>query len=112
MLQIAVHRDNHATFRLMKSRRERRRLAEIAPQPDHLQPLVGLHQVREQLETAVRGRIVDEQNLIRLLNRFEDGGQPVIQGKKRRLFVMNRYHDGKHGNSKITMVLDACDKSG
>ena len=72
------------------------RLSEIAAQPDHLQARIGLDQVGQQLEAAVGRRIVDEQDFVGAAQRFEDRGQPVVQGQNGRLFVVDRNDDGKH----------------
>ncbi len=64
VLQIAIHRDDDVALRFVESRGERRGLSEVAAQADYLEPSIGLHQIREQLETAIRGSVVHEQNLV------------------------------------------------
>ncbi len=95
VLKIAVERDDHLALRLVKSGGERRRLPEIPAQPDHFETRVGLDQVRQQIEAAVYGRVVDEDDLVRLVDSLEDRRQAVIQRKNRRLLIMNRNDDGK-----------------
>ena len=71
MLQVAVERDHHAALRLIEAGRERGRLAEVAPQTNHFEAMIGLHQVGQQVEAAIRGGVVDEDNLVGLLQALQ-----------------------------------------
>ena len=96
MLQVAVHGDLDIALGLMKARRKRRRLAEIAAQTDHLQVAIGLHQIGQQLEAAIRGCVIHEQNLVRPLQSLEDHRQPVVQRQDREFLVMDRDDNRQH----------------
>ena len=79
MLQIAVHGDDDVALGFVEAGRERGGLAEIAAQADHLQMAVGLHQVGQQLEAAVGGGVVHEENFVGPLQLFQHRRQPVVQ---------------------------------
>ena len=68
MLQIAIHGDDDVALSFVKAGRERGSLSEVAAQANHFQPLVGFHEVSQQLEAPVGRSVVHEQNLIRLLH--------------------------------------------
>ena len=96
MLQVAIHRDNHVALGLMEARRQRRRLSEIPPQPDHLQRPVRLHQIRQQFQAAVRRRIVHEHDLVRSVNSYKHRRQAVIERQDGRFFVMDGDDNRQH----------------
>ena len=83
-------------FGFVKARRERGGLAEVAAQPDHLQVRVGLHQVGQQLEAAVGGGIVHEEDFVGPLQRLQHRRQAVVERQDRVLLVVNRDHDRQH----------------
>ena len=89
MLQIAIHGDDHVALGFVKSRRKRRGLSEIAAQPNHLEAAVGLHQVGQQFEAAVGGRIVDEHDFVGLSELLQHRGQAIVQRQNRRLLVVD-----------------------
>ena len=96
VLQVAVHGDHHVAFGFVEPRREGRGLPEVAAQPDDLQVPVGLHQVRQQLETPIGGGVIHEQNLVRPLQDLEHAGEAVVEREEGMLLVVNRNHDGQH----------------
>src|ERR1700722_13555064 len=96
MLQIAIERNDNAPLSLLESRRQRRRLPEIPPQPDDLQPMIGLHQIRQQIKTLVRRSIVRKNNLVRLSQLLQHRRQPVIKRKNRRFLIVNRNNNRQH----------------
>ena len=65
VLQIAVRGDDEPSARVIEAGRERRGLAEIAPQPDHPQMRIAGLQLRQDLEALVRAPIVDDDELVR-----------------------------------------------
>ena len=81
MLQVAVHGNHDFALGFVEARRKRRGLPEVAPQPDHLQMAIGLHQVGQQLEAAVSRGIVYKYNLVGPPELFEHNGQAVVQRK-------------------------------
>jgi hypothetical protein len=96
VLQIAVHGDDDGALGFVETRRKRRRLAEVAAQPDHLQVTVGLHQVGQQLEAAVRRCIVHEQDFVRPLHLLEHRRETVVEREDRVLLVVDGYNNGQH----------------
>src|SRR5207237_6228553 len=56
VLQVAVHRDNHFAAREIKPRLERRRLAEISPQPHDVHAAVVLVDVGKRSEERRVGK--------------------------------------------------------
>jgi uncharacterized protein YciU (UPF0263 family) len=64
VLQVAIHGDDDVALGFVKTGGERGGLAEIAAQADDFQMAVGFDQVGQQLEAAIGGSIVDEQNLV------------------------------------------------
>ena len=65
VLEVAVDRDDDLALRLLEARLQRRRLAEVPPQPDDANAVVRGVQPGQRGERAVGGAVVDEDDLPR-----------------------------------------------
>ena len=95
VLEVGVHGDDPLASRHPKARREGRRLAEITPKANHLQPRVFLVIPLEQLEAAVAAPVVDDDHLIRPTIGFEGLGQPVVEFRDGFFLVEQGNDDGQ-----------------
>ena len=102
VLQVSVHGDDDVALRFVKACRERRGLAEIAPQANHFQARIGLYEIGQQLVTAVSRGIVDKENFVRPRQSEQHGRQPVVQRQNRAFFVMDGNNDREHGSVHYT----------
>ena len=93
MLQIAIHGDDDVAFGFVKAGRERRCLAEIAAQANHLEVPIGLHQIGEQLKASVGRRVVDEKNFVRALQLLQHRREAVVEREDGVLLIVNRNDD-------------------
>ena len=73
MLEVAIERDDNLTLSFVESGGQRGGLSEVAAETDDFQTVIGLDEVGEQIEAAISGSIIDEDDLVRLLHRLEHG---------------------------------------
>ena len=97
VLKVAVGGDDHASPRVVEAGGERRRLAEIAPEPDHAQPVVDRLQLPENLKALVGAAIVDHDDFVGASPRPERQGQLGVELQEARRLVANRDDDGQLG---------------
>ena len=95
VLQVAVGGDDDAAARVVKSRRESRRLAEIPAEADDRQVRIDCLQPRQGLEALVRAAIVDDDELVRPSPRAQRARQHAVQLVERRGFVPHRNDHGQ-----------------
>ncbi len=103
VLEIAVERNDDVALRFVEPGGQRRGLAEVAPQPDHLEARIGLDQIGQQIEAAVGGGVVDKNDFVGLAQALEHGRQPVVERQDGRFLIMDRDDDGEacHGAFRI-----------
>src|SRR6266566_4591874 len=89
------HRDNHFAAREIKPRLERRRLAEISPQPHDVHAAVVLVDVGKHFEGVVLAAIIHEHQLIGLADSVHHLGQPHVQRRDVFLLVKERNNNGE-----------------
>ena len=99
VLQIPIQRDDDAALGLIKARRQRRGLAKIPAQPDHLHAHVGLNQIGQQIEAAIGGGVVHKNHFIWFLQRLQHAREAVVERKDGGLLIMNWNNDGDHSRS-------------
>ncbi len=97
VLEVAVDRDDDVALRLLEARLQRRRLAEVPPQPDDAHVVVSRVQARERRERPVGRAVVDEDDLPRLLERLERRGELLVEQRDAALLVVHRDDHRDHG---------------
>ena len=97
ILEVGVDRDEDLAFGVCEPGRERCRLAEVPPQTDDPDVVVGVVQTGERRERAVGRAVVDEHHFPGLVQRLECGVELLIEERHRPLLVMNRDDDRDHG---------------
>src|SRR5207302_9279836 len=80
-----------------ESGHERRRLAEVAPQPDDLDVVGAGVESRQRGERAVGRAVVDEDRLPLAPERLESRAKLVVEERDAPLLVVHRHDDGDHG---------------
>ena len=89
VLEVAVDRDDDLSLRLLEAGLQRRRLAEVPPQPDDADAVVRGVQPGQRRERAVGGAVVDEDDLPGLVERVERRGQLVVEERDAPLLVVH-----------------------
>ena len=97
VLQIAIERNDHVALRLIETGGKSGGLSEIAAQANDFQTAVGFDQIGQQVEAAIRGRVIHRNDFVRLLNRFQYRRQPVVKRQDGRFLIVDRDDDRQHG---------------
>ena len=90
VLQVAVDGDDDVALRFRKTRLERARLAEVAPEPDDPNVVVCGVQARQRGERAVGRAVVDEDDLPRCVELLERRVELVVEERDAALLVVYR----------------------
>ncbi len=101
VLQVAVDGDHGLSLSLVEAGHECGGLAEVAPESNDADVLLGVVQPSERGECSVGGAVVDEDRLPRGAERLERRPELVVEQCDASLFVMHRYDDGDHGREVI-----------
>ena len=102
VLEIAVGGDDDAAARVVEPGGKRRRLAEVAPEPDDAQMRIERLQPRQDREALVRAAVVDDQQLVRASPCRQRLGELPVELDERRRFVANRNDDAQLGGHEGT----------
>ncbi len=94
VLQVAVHRHDDLAARAGKTRVHRGVLAEVALEADGAHACIGRVEALELREGAVGRAVVDEDQLVRTVERVERGDRPPVQLVERSRLVVERDDDG------------------
>ncbi len=105
MLAVAVDEQHGAAPRVFEAGKQRRLLAEIARQRNHLDVDAGRRQVAGDGERAVAAAVVDIDDLAgQRAGRGEalrDLKEPAMHARQRRCLVIDRHHDGQTLGARI-----------
>jgi hypothetical protein len=100
VLQVAVGGRDEAPACELEAGGKRRRLSEVAAEPDDADPRVARLQIGHQLEARVGAAVVDEEELVGPAPGLEGLGElPVQLGQVQRL-VTNGNDDGQIGGHR------------
>ena len=101
VLPVAVHEQHGAATRVIEAGGERRLLAEIARQRDHLHVERCCRKIAREAERVVAAAVVDVDHLDREAARVGQVarhlGQALVQARQALRLVVERNHDGKPG---------------
>ena len=97
VLEVAVDRDDDLALRRLEARLQRRRLAEVPPQPDDANAVVCRVQPGQGAERPVGGAVVDEDDLPGLSERVERRGELVVEERDAALLVVHGDDHRDHG---------------
>ena len=89
VLQVAVERNDDVALCFVEAGGKRGGLPEIAAQADHFQTAVGFHQIGQQIEAAIGGRVIHNDNFVRLLHGLQHRRQTVVERQNGRLLIVN-----------------------
>ena len=98
VLEVAVDRDDDIALGLRKPGSERRRLAEVAAQPDDPHVVRAGMQLHQGRERPVGGPVVDEDRLPVRADALKRAAQLVEQQGDAPLLVVDGDDDGDHGS--------------
>ena len=105
MLAVAVDEQHGAAPRVVEAGKQRRLLAEIARQRNHLDVDAGRRQVAGDGERAVAAAVIDIDDLAgQRAGRGEalrDVDQPAVHAGEPRRLVIDRHHDGQALSARI-----------
>ena len=99
VLEVAVHGDQHLAARPVNAGLQGRRLAEVAPQPDHLDPGVRGRQLLQNGKGTVHTAVVHEDDLVGYREGIDGPADALMQ----RLYVLplvldrNDHRQLRHG---------------
>ena len=96
VLQVAVEGNDHLPLRFVETSRESGGLPEVPAEANDFEASVGLTQIRQEVETAIGGRVIHKDNFVRFPKLFEDFGQFVVERQDGRLFVVDGNNHREH----------------
>ena len=97
VLKVAVDGDDDVARGLLEPGLQGGRLAEVAPEPNDADVVVGSVEAGEGREGPVRGAVVDEDDLPRPAQRLECGLELVVQQRDALLLVVYGDDHRDHG---------------
>jgi len=95
VLEVAIEGDDDGAGGFVEAGGEGGGLAEVAAEADDFEAGVGFDEVGEEVEGAVCGGVVDEDDFVLAADAFEDFSETVVERQDGRFFVVNWNDDRK-----------------